>query len=47
VTSEPSSTREPIFRPTYRLLGYCVVVGVLGGIAAVVFDACVHRRSTS
>jgi len=42
VTSEPSSTREPIFRPTYRLLGYCVVVGVLGGIAAVVFDACVH-----
>lgn len=42
MTSDTTSPREPIFRPTYRLLGYCVVVGVLGGIAAVVFELCVH-----
>ncbi len=32
------SPREPLFAPTYRLLGFCVAVGVLGGAAAVVFE---------
>ena len=30
--------RTPLFRPTYRLLGLCVVVGVAGGLAAILFD---------
>ncbi|MFW6175850.1 MAG: hypothetical protein ACOC7L_03405, partial [Acidobacteriota bacterium] len=33
---------QPLWAPTYRLLGYCVVVGVLGGIAALVFEAAVE-----
>lgn len=33
---------EPLFAPTYRLLGYCVVVGILGGVAAVAFEQIVE-----
>jgi CIC family chloride channel protein len=36
------SPREPLWSPTYRLLGYCVVVGVLGGLAALLFEQAVE-----
>ena len=31
-----------LFRPTYRLVGYSVLVGVLGALAALAFDAVVE-----
>lgn len=34
---------RPLFRPTYRLLGYCVLVGICGGLAAIGFDWLVDR----
>jgi CIC family chloride channel protein len=30
--------KGPLWAPTYRLLGYCVVVGILGGLAAIFFE---------
>jgi CIC family chloride channel protein len=35
-------TAEPIWAPTYRLLAYCLVVGVLGGVAALLFEQAVE-----
>jgi len=32
----------PIFRPTYRLVVYCVLVGLVGALAALAFDAMVE-----
>ena len=32
----------PIFRPTYRLVVYCVLVGLVGALAALAFDAVVE-----
>ncbi len=32
----------PIFRPTYRLAIYCVLVGLIGALAAMAFDAMVE-----
>lgn len=29
---------EPVFRPTYRLIGFCLIVGVVGAMSAMVFD---------
>jgi CIC family chloride channel protein len=29
---------RPLFKPTYRLIGYCLFIGVCGGLAAVAFD---------
>jgi CIC family chloride channel protein len=33
-----NTSRTPLWSPTYRLLGFCVVVGLLGGFAAVFFE---------
>lgn len=33
---------RPLFRPTYRLIGYSVIVGFLGAFAALAFDALVE-----
>ncbi len=33
-----ASTHRPLFPPTYRLVGYCVVVGACGAAAALSFD---------
>ena len=33
---------DPIFRPTYRLVVYCVLVGVVGAIAALAYDLLVE-----
>jgi CIC family chloride channel protein len=30
--------RSPLWAPTYRLLAFCVVVGLVGGLAAVLFE---------
>jgi len=38
VTIENNRARGPLFAPTYRLLGFCVIVGILGGLAAVAFE---------
>lgn len=40
--SPAEAPREPLWAPTYRLLAYCVVVGVLGGVAALVFEQAVE-----
>ncbi|MGB6639916.1 MAG: chloride channel protein, partial [Thermoanaerobaculia bacterium] len=32
------ASTSPLFGPTYRLVGYCVVVGLLGALAALAFD---------
>lgn len=32
---------QPLWAPTYRLLLFCVAIGVLGGVAALVFEAAV------
>ena len=29
--------RSPVFRPTYRLVVYCVLVGLVGALAAMAF----------
>lgn len=42
MTTETEGARGPLFAPTYRLLGFCVVVGVLGGVAAVAFEQVVE-----
>lgn len=39
---DTDDAREPLWSPGYRLLGLCVVVGVLGGIAALVFEQAVE-----
>lgn len=33
---------RPLFRPSRRLLGYCVLIGIAGGLAALGFDALVE-----
>jgi chloride channel protein, CIC family len=33
--------RHALFAPTYRLVGYCLLVGTFGGFAALVFEAAV------
>ncbi len=38
---EPDKHHDAIFAPTYRLLMFCVLVGVLGGFSAVIFNAAV------
>jgi len=32
------ASTSPLFGPTYRLVGYCVVVGFMGALAALAFD---------
>lgn len=36
--AEPEAPRQPLWSPTYRLLALCVVIGVVGGFAAVLFE---------
>ncbi len=38
---EPDKPQDAIFAPTYRLMLYCLLVGVLGGLSAVVFNEAV------
>ena len=41
-TFEADETSRALFPPTYRLIGYCFVLGVLGAAAALLFDAGVN-----
>ncbi len=36
------SATEPLFRPSTKLIGYCLLIGLFGGLAAVAFDWAVH-----
>ncbi len=38
----PDTEAKPVFRPTYRLVVYCVLVGLVGALAALTFDAMVE-----
>lgn len=40
--STQPTLRKPLFPPTYRVLGACLAVGVLGALAALAFDATVE-----
>ena len=41
-TAKDPGVRAPRRGETYRLIGYCVVVGVFGAVAAIAFDAAVE-----
>lgn len=41
--SEGIEPRHPLFAPTYRLVGWCLLVGVFGAVAALLFEAAVHQ----